>query len=67
MTRLKTVALSALGLIIALASLGLFASVGLIVLGALAVLGLLAGVVAWLSRSEEAEHVNPKPQPEPNA
>lgn len=59
MTRLKTIALTTLGFIVALAALGLFASVGLVVLGALALLGLVAGIAAWLSTAMDAK---PAPQ-----
>ena len=47
MTRLKALALSAIGFIIALAALGFFASVGLVGLGIVAVLVVAAGIMGF--------------------
>ncbi|MEM1375398.1 MAG: hypothetical protein AAGF78_13555 [Pseudomonadota bacterium] len=49
MTRMKNAALATLGLILALACLGVFASFGLVVIGVLAALGLMGAVAAGLS------------------
>ena len=45
MTRLKFFALTALGYLLALAALGLFASVGVVVLGLLVCVGLVLGAI----------------------
>ena len=49
MNHIKSIALSAIGILVALATLGFFASVGLAVLGALVTLGLFAAIAAGLA------------------
>lgn len=55
MTRLKFYALTALGYLLALASLGLFASVGIVVLGVLFTVGLVLGLVAFATSFTDAQ------------
>ena len=49
MDRIKSIALTTLGIIVALASLGLLASVGLAVIGALFILGVCGALVAGIA------------------
>lgn len=55
MTRLKFYALTALGYLLALAALGLFASVGIVVLGVLFTVGLVLGLVAFATSFTDAK------------
>jgi len=49
MDRIKSIALTALGIVIALAGFGLFASIGLAVIGALFVLGACGAIAAYVA------------------
>ena len=48
MDRIKSIALTTFGIIVALAGLGLFASIGLAMMGALVVLGTVAAITVAL-------------------
>ena len=56
MDRIKSIAITTLGIVIALAGLGLFASIGLAVIGVLLVLGicglLAAGTASFFAKSD---------------
>ncbi|NQY60009.1 hypothetical protein [Cognatishimia sp.] len=54
MTRLKFYALTALGYVLALAALGVFASVGIVVLGILFSVGLIFGLIALATSLTDA-------------
>ena len=54
MTRLKFYALTALGYVLALAALGVFASVGIVVLGILFSVGLIFGLIALATSLSDA-------------
>ena len=54
MTRLKFYALTALGYVLALAALGVFASVGVVVLGILFSVGLIFGLIALATSLSDA-------------
>lgn len=49
MDRIKSAAMTALGLVVALATLGFFASFGLVVIGIFAALGLTGAIVAGVA------------------
>jgi hypothetical protein len=50
MTRIKSAALTALGVVVALASLGFFATIGAMLIGVFTTLGLIGALAAGVSK-----------------